>query len=1117
MARIGVFICHCGSNIADRVDVARVAEEIGRMPEVALAREYKFMCSSPGQQLVEDAIKEHGLNRIVIAACSPRMHTPTFQRTIHRAGLNPYLLAMANVREQCSWVTLDGVKATDKAIDLVRRQVKRVAHQDPLTDISVPLFRRAMVIGGGIAGIQAALDIADGGHEVILVEKSPSIGGKMAQLDETFPTLDCSQCILTPKMVEASQHPKITLLTCAEVEEVDGFIGNFAVTVKRRARYVDEKKCTACGDCTAVCPITVPSEFNEGLQERKAIYVPFPQAIPQKFAIDRVGVSPCTDACPAHIEVQGYVTLVREGKFAEALALIRERNPLPAVCGRVCPHPCEDACNRKDVDEPIAINAIKRFLTDWEMKQPQPAEPAPVPNADGAKVAIVGAGPGGLSAAWYLARVGYRPTIFEALPVTGGTLRTGIPAYRLPPAVLDHEVETIKRQGVEIRTSTPVGLKLTWPDLLKQGYKAAYISIGMYSGRKLDVPGEELPGVVQGIEFLWKAKRGEPVAVRDRRVVVVGGGSTAMDAARTALRLGARSVSVVYRRTRAEMPAFKDEIAAAEHEGVEFRFLATPVRFSGKGKVEQVECVRMELGEPDSSGRRRPVAVKGSEFAVDADLVVVAAGQSAALEPLRRAFGDELEFDGGAVGVDPLTRETSVPGVFAGGDCIGGTAIAIQAIADGREGFVSIDRYLRVADMREGRTPPERKRAPLPDRTYQKQARERMPELGAAQRTAGFDEVELGFTEEMARHEAGRCAECNICATCKQCEKACKAGAIDYAMVDRHETYEVGALVVATGYQEMDQAVYTEYGGGTLPDVITGLQFERLVSSTGPTGGKLVRPSDGREPKTVVFVQCVGSRDPSKGHEYCSGICCMYTAKHAMLFKHKVHGGEAYVCYIDIRSPGKDYEQFVRRAIEEDGVRYIRGRVGRIARQADGRYRVYTEDSLVGRPVAIDADLVVLASAVEPNADAPKLAQTLGIAYDADGFYTEAHPKLRPVETATAGVFLAGACQGPKDIPATVQQASAAAAKVLAMFAHESLTKSPQVAAVDQSACAGCFACAEVCPYAAIQEKQSGGRAVADVIAGKCQGCGACVATCRGKAITLYGFSDDEVFEEVLA
>lgn len=351
---------------------------------------------------------------------------------------------------------------------------------------------------------------------------------------------------------------------------------------------------------------------------------------------------------------------------------------------------------------------------------------------------------------------------------------------------------------------------------------------------------------------------------------------------------------------------------------------------------------------------------------------------------------------------------------------------------------------------------------------------------------------------------------------CKMCASVCEPGAIHFDQEETVVQEDVGAIVVATGYEEMNPQVYTEYGGGTYPDVITGLQYERLISSTGPTGGELVRPSDGTVPKRIVFVQCVGSRDESKGHAYCSGICCMYTAKHAMLYKHHVPDGEAYVCYIDIRSPGKNYDEFIRRAIEEEDVRYLRGRVAGIRRLKNNRYRVFTEDTLAGRPVTIDADMVVLAAAVESRSDAEDLARVLGISYDSDGFYTEAHPKLKPVETASAGLFLAGACQGPKDIPSSVQQGSAAASKVLSLFARDMLKKSPKIASVDPTACTGCLTCGYVCHYSAIEELPFNGRKVSKIIPGKCQGCGACVATCKGNAISLAGFSDDELFEEIV-
>lgn len=647
MAAIGVFICHCGSNISSTIDVEKVVEEVQTFPDVVCAVDYQFMCSSPGQDLLRNKIHEYNLTQIVIASCSPEMHLPTFRNAV-RGDVNPYLVSMANIREQCSWVTADPQTATVKAVDLIRRQVRRAAEQQPLSDISVNMNKTALVIGGGIAGIQAALDIADGGHDVVLVEKESSIGGTMLRLDETFPTLDCSQCILTPKMVEAFQHPKIQIRVNSTVTAVDGYVGNFWVTIRKKATYVDADKCTGCGVCRNSCPSkTAPNEFNAGMDTTPAISIPSPQAVP----------------------------------------------PVPTINPDYC-----------------------RMLT------------------------------------------------------------------------------------------------------------------------------------------------------------------------------------------------------------------------SGK---------------------------------------------------------------------------------------------------------------------------------------------------------------------------------------CGLCQKVCSRGAIHFDDEPVETTMACGAIIAATGCREFSPEVYTEYGGGRYSDVITGMQFERLVSSTGPTGGELKRPSDGLVPKTIVFVQCVGSRDPARAHAYCSGICCMYTAKHSMLYKHKVRDGNAYVLYVDIRAPGKGYDEFVRRAIEEDDVRYIRGRAGRIARNKNRGYAVYAEDTLSGQQLTLDADMVVLACAIEPQADAALLAQTLGISYDGDGFYTEAHPKLKPVETATAGVYLAGTAQGPADIPTSVQRAGASASKVLSLFSSDCFSKSPEIARVDPTRCAGCYACQNVCHYSAIEQTEFANRNVLRVIQGKCQGCGSCVSACMSNAVTLLGYSDSELYEEV--
>ena len=663
--RIGVFICYCGENIGRTVDCAAVAEAAGRFPGVVVSVDYKYMCSDPGQNLIKNAIRESKLDGVVVGSCSPHMHEKTFRKACSDAGLNPYLFEMANLREHCSWVHEDRIEATKKAIDLTRIAVEKVKRNTPLEPIRVPVTKRALVIGGGISGIQAALDIANAGFECVLVEKEPSIGGHMSQLSETFPTLDCSQCILTPRMVEVYQHPKIKLLTYSEVENVEGFIGNFKVTIRKKARSIDETKCTGCGNCVQKCPIKKKAfnEFEEGLAFRPAVYVPFPQAVPNIPVIDRT------------------------------------------VC------------------------------------------------------------------------------------------------------------------------------------------------------------------------------------------------------------------------------------------------------------------------------------------------------------------------------------------------------------------------------------------------TY---------------------------------YQTGKC---------QMCVKVCGREAIKFDQEDTLITEDVGSIVVATGYKlyTIDKKPdgseikgYGEYGYGKYKDVIDGLQFERIASASGPTSGEILRPSDKKIPKKIVFIQCVGSRDESKGFSYCSKICCMYTAKHAMLYKHKVHDGEAYVFYMDIRAGGKGYDEFVRRAIEEDHVKYIRGRVSRIYEE-NGKYIVKGEDTLSSKSITIDADMVVLATAMIAQPNASKLAQTIGISYDKYGFYNEAHPKLRPVEVSTAGIFLAGACQSPKDIPESVAMASAAASKSLVLFGSDFLEREPTVARVNESVCAGCFYCQKVCAYNAIEKKEIRDRKgnlikiIAYVNSGLCQGCGTCNAVCPSKSVELIGFNDEQIYAEINA
>ncbi len=658
MQRIGVFVCHCGTNIAATVDVEKVAQALGKEPGVVISTDYPYMCSQSGQDMICAAIEEHWLTGVVICSCSPRMHEQTFRKTCAAAGLNPYMLEIANIREQCSWIHKNKDEATEKAVILGRAAIAKVHLNAPLTAGTSPVTKRALVIGGGIAGIQTALDIADAGFEVDIVEKKPTIGGKMTQIDKTFPTLDCAACILTPKMVDAAQNEKIRIYSYSEVEAVKGFVGNFHVTIRRKARYVKEDVCTGCGLCTEKCPQKkVPNEFNLGLDNRRAIYIPFAQAVPKVATID------------------------------------------------------PDFCN-----------------------------------------------------------------------------------------------------------------------MLKNG-------------------------------------------------------------------------------------------------------------------------------------------------------------------------------------------------------------------------------------------------------------------------------------------------KCGVCA------KVCTAGAIDYKQQDEHIEREYGAIVVATGFDPISLEKFDEFAYSKSPDVVSSLEFERLMNAAGPTGGTLLRPSDGAHPKTIVFVQCVGSRcdGGEKGKPYCSKICCMYTAKHAMLCREKYPDTDVYVFYIDVRTPGKNFDEFYRRAVEEYGVHYIKGMVGKVVPEG-GKLKVQASDLIGNRQLHIDADMVVLAAAIEPDKSARPLATMLTASMDTNDFFTEAHPKLRPVESPTAGVFLSGACQGPKDIPETVAQAGAAASKVIGLLCKDALSCNPCVAQPDEMMCNGCSNCEKVCPYGAITyiDKEFRGpnrttllRRVAQVNPAVCQGCGACTVACMSGAMDLKGFSNKQIFAEV--
>ena len=886
-----------------------------------------------------------------------------------------------------------------------------------------------LVVGGGIGGIQAALDLAESGYYVYLVEKSPAIGGVMAQLDKTFPTLDCSMCILSPKLIECGRHPNIELLSCSELLEVEGEPGNFKARVLKHPRYVDLAKCTGCGECADVCPIELPSEFEQSLAARKAIFRPFAQAYPNAFAIEKRERPPCGLTCPAGTNVQGYVALTAKGQYEEALSLIKEKLPIPGVLGRVCPAPCELKCNRTLLEEPIAIRAIKRFVADTAKDE----SPLPEIEEREEKIAIVGSGPAGLACAYHLRHEGYKVTIFEALPVAGGMLHVGIPEYRLPKDVLERDVEGIRRLGVEIRTNTPIGAELTIDDLFQQGYKAVFAAVGAHRSQRLGVPGENADGVIHGVDFLREISLGKEMKAKGK-VAIIGGGDVAIDSARSALRLGAEEVTILYRRTRVEMPAREEEVEAAETEGVRIEYLVAPAEIlTENGKVTGIRCTRMELGEPDASGRRRPIPIPGSEFDLKLDMVLPAIGQAPDVSFLE---GSDIRVtQRGTLEVDPVTLETSREGVFAGGDCQTGPSIAIEAVAAGAKAAESIIRYLNHQDLREGRVIEEREPSSVNFVPFgrTKEPRAKMPTIPIEERGSGFEEIELGFSEAAAVKEASRCLACGICSECMQCVAACKANAIDHAMQEETVELRVGAVILSSGFDEFDPTPLNNYGYRKYPNVVTSIEFERMLSASGPFQGELVRCSDRQPPRRIAWIQCVGSRDESLHRGYCSSVCCTYAIKEAIIAgEHVPFELERAIFFMDIRTQGKDFDKFYERG-KEQGIDFVRAKVyGVQERDGTGNLllKYVAEDD---KPNTREFDLVVLSVGLQPSPECIALAKRLDIQLNKYGFCHTS--EFSPVETSRAGIYVCGAFSGPKDIPETVMQASGAAGAASALLA----------------------------------------------------------------------------------
>jgi len=1114
--KIGFYICHCGVNIAGKVRVEEVAEFVRGLKNIVVARDYKFMCSDPGQEMITKDIEELGLNRVVVASCSPRMHEKTFQGACQRAGLNPYYFQMASVREQVSWVTENEDEATRKAKSLVAAAINRVNYHQSLETREVNVHPDVLVVGGGIAGMQASLDIANAGHKVYLVERQPTIGGHMLQFDKTFPTLDCAACIGTPKMVSVGQDPNIELLTHSEVEEVSGYIGNYKVRVLRKPRYVKEGICTGCGDCVTVCPIERPNEWDEGLVQRKAIYRSFPQAVPITFVVDKRGTSPCKATCPAHVSVQGYIALINQGKYREALELFKDSHPFPAICGRVCHHPCEGVCTREDVDEPLAIQYLHRFIADLDLKSDDGYVPK-VEEKREEKVAIIGAGPAGLSAAYFLAREGYGVTVLEKLPMAGGMMAVGIPEYRLSRDILAAEIKIIEDMGVEIKTGVTFGEDITLDSLKDDAYKAIFLATGLHLSRELNVEGEDLPGVLKGVDFLRDAALGNEVTL-GKRIIVVGGGNVAIDVARTALRKGAEEISLVCLEKREEMPAWDYEIEEALEEDVNITNSLGPKRFLVKdGKVSGVEFM-LCTAVFDENGAFNPQYDESDLTPMEADTVIVAIGQAADI-----SFAEKESIpltERGGLEADPVTFQTSVEGVFAGGDALYGPKSVVEAVECGNDVAESIQRYLNEQDLEEDREI---------DWSYEKPDTEgvehaprvAMKHLMPKERKESFKEFALGFDEENTKTEASRCLECGICSECYQCVEVCEPNAIDHTMEPEELEIDVGTIIVATGYDLMDPTPMTQYGYGKYPNVLTSLEFERLNNATGPTDGEiLMRDGDGnftKPPESVAIFHCIGSRDENY-HEYCSRVCCMYALKYAHLIKDKV-GEETpvYNFYIDMRCFGKGYEEFLTR-VQGEGVKLIRGKAARVTDKAEdpeeeGKLITIAEDTLSGKVMRVPADMVILCSAMQPRKDAIDIGRIFGVALGRDGFFLEEHPKMAPISTATDGVFLAGTCQAPRDIPDTVGQASGAAAQALKLATRGKVEIPSSISWIDPDVCAGCQTCIELCTYSAIEFDER--RGVSVVNEALCKGCGSCSGFCPSGAAQVKHFNERQIFAEL--
>ncbi len=791
--------------------------------------------------------------------------------------------------------------------------------------------------------MEAAVSLGDMGYKVLLVEKEPSIGGKMILLSKVFPTLDCASCISTPKMALSASHANIDLRVFSEVKDVDaGAGGGFKVKVVRKPAFVDFAKCTGCQDCEKACTVTVPDEYNEKLVSRRVAHIAFPQAVPKKAVLDRAGTSPCTFACPAGIKANGYISLIRQGEFAKAFNLVLEDAPLVGTLGRACYAPCQAECTREEVGNAPHIKLLKRFVADWYYARHPEPEYGPPEKKQDKKVAVVGSGPAGLSAAYFLARKGYPVTVFEAGPEAGGMLRSSLPVYRLPKDVVDRDIRNVTALGVEIRTDA----RITSLSLLKeQGFDAVFVSVGAPSPKKLGIENEDHPDVASGIDLLAMVNRKMKVDLAGKSVLVIGGGNVAIDVARTARRLGARDVRMMCLEKRGEMPAaaggdprcLERRRAHPQLPGAQaLRGRSRTPAGGGNGPVhgrlqrrkEILAAVQARLGKiagrgknirghrpgiPDRPpGRRRDRAQPQQNDQ----------GGPRHADDQRRGDIRRRRIGAGTGhhrrGHRPGQARRFLHGALAARRAPGRRRVRSKAPGGGQE---------------RGAGPP----GGIPGPARRKDAKS-----ASSDRVRDFCEVELQLSEAEALASAANCLNCGICSECQQCRIVCPADAIDFDQRAVENEYDVGAVVVATGFRLFPAELMAHFGFGRFANVITAMQMDRLVAPTRPYN-YVLRPGDGKTPANIAYVLCTGSRDRTVNNPICSRVCCMYSLKQAQLLLGALPVADVTIYHIDIRAFGKGYDEFFEQT-RAMGVRFVKGKIAKITEKENGNLLVRYED-----------------------------------------------------------------------------------------------------------------------------------------------------------------------------